>query len=376
MKITIAIDSFKGSLSSIEAGSAASLGIKRVLPSADITILPIADGGEGTVNALVSGLGGKLQHAIVTGPIGDKIDATYGIINDTAIIEMAEAAGLNLVPSNKRNPMYTTTYGLGELIKDAYENGCTKYIIGIGGSATNDGGAGMLQALGFKLTDANNDDISYGASGLSVLHNISDSEVPAYLKECQFDVACDVTNPLFGPNGCSMIFAPQKGASNEEILLMDSYMKSYSDICKKYNPSANPDIPGSGAAGGLGFAFNTFLNATLKAGTQIVFDAVNLEKHISNSDIVITGEGRIDSQTIMGKAPIAIASLAHKYNKNVIAFCGCASLDASICNDHGIDAIFPILRNPCSIEEALDKETASRNLSETACQVFRLISTM
>lgn len=386
MRVTIAIDSFKGSLSSIEAGQSASEGILRVFPDASVQICPIADGGEGTVLALTSGMGGELHEITVTGPLSEPVLCHYGIFynsdetsqttSKTAIIEMSGAAGITLVPENRRNPLYTTTYGVGEVIADAIQNGCRNFIIGIGGSATNDGGIGMLQALGFQFLDKNNQPIPRGAIGLKDLASIHCEQVLPELKDCHFRIACDVTNPLCGTNGCSAIFGPQKGASPDMISEMDHWLKNYARIaCPAMNSSTcnNSDFPGAGAAGGLGFAFHVFLNAALEPGINIVLEETHLEDFIKNSDIVITGEGRLDDQTAMGKAPVGVARIAKRYDLPVIALSGCVTDGARVCNASGIDAFFPILKNVVTREEAMSTETARKNLADTAEQIFRLI---
>jgi glycerate kinase len=375
MKVVIAIDSFKGSLTSIEAGIAAAEGFKRADKRIECKVKPLADGGEGTVEALVAGMGGNLVSLQVTGPLGEKIESRYGIIEEKklAVIEMSSAAGITLVPKEKLNPMKTTTYGVGEIIKDAIGKGCRSFIIGIGGSSTNDGGAGMLQALGFDLKDEEGKNISYGAEGLSRLAEISDKNVLKEIKECSFKVACDVNNPLCGEKGCSRVFAPQKGADSKMIEKMDTYLKKYAEIAKESFEEADPDYPGAGAAGGLGFAFKSFLGAELTPGIDLVIKETNLEEEISEADLVITGEGKLDAQTSMGKAPVGVAKIAKKYGKRVIAFAGAVTEDARKCNEKGIDAFFPIVRGITTIEEALEKETARRNLEETAEQVARLI---
>lgn len=374
MNIVIAIDSFKGSLSSMEAGEAIGEGIKRVNPQERITICPLADGGEGTVEALAHGMKGTLLSIQVTGPLGKPVICTYGIMEHTktAIIEMSGAAGITLVPDNKKNPLYTTTYGVGEVIKDAITRGCRRFIIGIGGSATNDGGAGMLQALGYELLDYDGKEIPFGAIGLLKLKTISDRNVIPQLKECSFFVACDVTNPLCGELGCSAIYGPQKGATPEMIQNMDKWLEEYALLSKKSYPKADPDQPGTGAAGGMGFAFLTFTNAVLESGIKIVLEETRLEEKIRDADLVITGEGRLDGQTAMGKAPIGVAKLAKQYGKTVIAFAGSVTRDARECNQYGIDAYFPILRTITTLEEAMKTENAKRNLSDTAEQVYRL----
>ncbi len=387
MKIVIAIDSFKGSLTSMEAGTSCADGIRRVMPDADIVVRPLADGGEGTVDALVTGLNGRYETVRVTGPLGEKVDCRYGIIaDDTAVIEMSGAAGITLIKREDLNPLKATTYGVGEVIKDAYAKGCHRFMIGIGGSATNDGGAGMLQALGFKLFDKNGDQIKPGAEGLRELvsvgtrssdTNVSDERVPGVT----FMVACDVDNPLCGPKGCSAVFAPQKGAvladgtpDTQMISLMDSYLSHYAEVTKQVFPDADPDYPGSGAAGGLGFALHTFLNASLEPGAKLIIEETHLEDDIQNADLVITGEGRLDAQTAMGKAPIGVAELAKKHGKPVIAFAGSVTEDAKVLNSRGIDAFFPIVRGVTTLDEAMDPANARKNMSDTAEQVARSFS--
>ena len=377
MKIVVAIDSFKGSLTSLEAGAAVRSGVLRVYPYADIKVLPLADGGEGTVEALTLGMGGQLRTTEVTDPLGQKVRAQYGVLPDrkTAILEMAAAAGITLVPKEQRNPLYTTTYGVGEILVDAISQGCRHFIIGIGGSATNDGGLGMLQALGYKMLDSKGNSVPYGAIGLEKLAAIDDAEVLPELKECTFRIACDVTNPLCGPKGCSAVFGPQKGAAPDMISNMDLWMQRYAELSQAKYPHANPNAPGAGAAGGLGFAFLTFTKAALESGIAIVMTETKLEEQISRADLVVTGEGRLDGQTVMGKAPIGVARLAKKHAKPVIAFSGCATPDARLCNDHGIDAFFPILRQVTTLTEAMEPKNAQQNTMDTAEQVFRLLKT-
>ena len=375
MKVTVAIDSLKGSLTSMEAGYAISEGITRVFPDAEVCVRPLADGGEGTVEALVKGMDGIYKKVKVSGPLGDKVEATYGIIEETktAIIEMSQAAGITLVPEEKRNPLYTTTYGVGEMIIDAIQNGCRRFIVGIGGSATNDGGVGMLQALGYQFTNALGEEIADGARGLKELKNISDENVIPELAECEFKIACDVTNPLCGERGCSVVYGPQKGATPEIIEEMDEWLFEYAALaCEKF-PKANPAFPGTGAAGGLGFAFLTFTNSVLESGVKIVLEETSLSDYIKDADYVITGEGRLDAQTVMGKAPIGVAKLAKEYNKPVLAFSGVVTKDAVACNENGIDAFFPILRSVVSKEEAKEAKNAIENMSDTVEQVFRVI---
>lgn len=374
MKAVIAIDSLKGSLTSVEAGNSAAEGLKRVYSDAEILVKPLADGGEGTVEALTAGMGGKRQTVCVTGPLGTPVQCEYGIIEDTAtaVIEMAGAAGLPLVPEEKRNPMDTTTYGVGEVILDAIKKGCRRFIIGIGGSATNDGGTGMLQALGYEFLDKAGKPIPQGGKGLEVLADIECVDVIPELKECKFYIACDVTNPLCGPDGCSAVYGPQKGADPEMVSRMDQWMENYARVAKEMFDKATPEYPGAGAAGGMGFAFMTFTDAVLESGIKIVLEEIGLDKDIRNADVVITGEGRLDGQTAMGKAPVGVAELAKQYDIPVIAFSGCVTEEAVKCNEKGIDAFFPILRSVVPLDEAMDPENAKNNLADTAEQVFRL----
>lgn len=374
MKVVIAIDSFKGSMTSLEAGGAVKDALLRVDPDAEAKVMPLADGGEGTVAAMCAGLGGEMVEAEVTGPLGERVTAKYCIVNgSTAVIEMAEAAGLTLVPPEMRDPMFTTTYGVGELILNAIARGCRSFIVGIGGSATNDGGVGMLSALGFEFFDKDGQDIARGAYGLDALASISAANACPELKNCTFRVACDVDNPLCGARGCSAVYGPQKGATPEAVAIMDGWLGRYAEMAKGVFPNADPEYPGSGAAGGLGFAFMTFLAASLESGIKIILSETGIEEHIKDADVVVTGEGRIDFQTAMGKAPIGVAKLAKKHGKKVIAFAGCVTEDAEECNLHGIDAFFPIIRGVTTLDEALNKENAIKNLKATACQVFRLI---
>ena len=382
MKVVVAIDSFKGSLSSMEAGQAIAEGVKRVYQHAEVVVRPLADGGEGTVEALVEGMGGVFVTKEVTGPLGEKVEAVYGIIESkddlskTAIIEMSAAAGITLVPEESRNPMNTTTYGVGELILDAIERGCRHFIVGIGGSATNDGGVGMLQALGYDFVTQEGKAISYGGNGLRELASIEESNVHPTLKECTFKVACDVTNPLCGENGSSAIFGPQKGATPEMVQELDQLLLHYAELSKKVNSHADRFYPGTGAAGGMGFAFLTYTNATLESGIQIVLTETKLEELIATADFVVTGEGRLDGQTALGKAPIGVASLAKKHQKKVLAFAGAVTPDAKECNQHGIDAFFPILRGVVTLKEAMNKEVAHQNMVDTVEQVFRVVEMM
>lgn len=379
MRVAVAVDSFKGSLTSLEAGDAVREGIKRVVENAEVRVCPLADGGEGTVEALAGGLGGYLQEVTVTGPLGEPVDCVYGIIpntyTDTAVIEMSAAAGITLVPEEKRNPLYTTTYGVGEMIRNAIEEGnCRRFIIGIGGSATNDGGVGMLEALGYKFLNKEGEPIPRGAAGLKELASISDEGAMAVLRNCEFLIACDVNNPLCGKLGCGTVFGPQKGATPEMVEDMDQWLMHYGRLVQNKYAKADISLPGAGAAGGLGFAFSSFMNTKLIPGIELVLSETGLEDHVAWADVVVTGEGRIDAQTVMGKAPAGVAELTKRYNKPLIAFAGSVTEDAGECNAKGITAIFPIIKGVTTLDEAMEKETAKQNLADTAEQVFRLYS--
>ncbi len=375
MNVVVAIDSLKGSLTSLEAGQAIRQGIARACPDARVTVRPLADGGEGTVEALALGMGGRTEKVTVTGPLGKPVECVYGILDEskTAIVEMSGAAGITLVPDAKRNPLNTTTYGVGEVIRDAIAKGCRRFIVGIGGSATNDGGIGMLQALGYGMLNESGNQVSFGAKGLEELRAITDTYVIPELSECTFRVACDVTNPLCGEHGASAVYGPQKGATPSMILSMDKWLDQYADLAAKHFPRANKLHAGTGAAGGLGFAFLTFTNAVLESGIKIVLEETHLEDYVKDADIVVTGEGRLDGQTVMGKAPTGVANIAKKYGKPVFAFSGCVTEDARACNDGGIDAYFPILRRVVTLQEAMEHDNAAGNMSATAEQVFRLV---
>lgn len=376
MKIVVAIDSFKGSLSSIEAGNAAKKGIERACRSADVIVRPLADGGEGTTEALVEGLGGTYVSAAVTGPLGESVNAVYGILKDqrTAVMEMARAAGIMLVNRTDLDPSKATTYGVGEMILDAAGRGCREFIIGIGGSATTDGGVGMLQALGFDITDEKGGPVRPGIRDLDRIAEISAKNVPEVLRECRFSIACDVKNPLCGENGAVWVYGPQKGVREEEKHIYDQKMKHFADKTQEYTGADHRTAPGAGASGGLGFAFLSYLpNVELKSGIDIVLEAVGLEQELKDADYVITGEGRLDHQTAMGKAPVGVARLAKKYGAKVFAFAGSVSRDASKCNSAGIDAFFPIVRGITTLDEAMDPKNAKENMMLSAEQVFRAV---
>ena len=374
MKIVMAIDSFKGSLSSMDAGRAAAEGIQRVDPKVQVKVRPLADGGEGTVEALTEGMGGRFCKVSVMGPFGEPVDCEYGILDETktAIVEMSGAAGITLVPRERLNPLEATTYGVGEVIKDAIGQGCRRFIVGIGGSATNDGGVGMLQALGYDFLDEDGEQIGKGAAALEKLRKISTEHVLPELAECEFHFACDVPNPLCGERGCSAVFGPQKGATPQMIEKMDQWLGEYAKMTQEVFPKADAQYLGTGAAGGLGFAFLAYTPAVLESGIEIVLKELKLEEDIKEADLVITGEGRLDEQTAMGKVPVGVASLAKKYQKPVIAFSGSVTPGARLCNEKGIDAYFPILRSIVTLDEAMERERAWNNMADTAEQAYRL----
>ena len=375
MKIVIAIDSLKGSLSSMEAGHAIEQGIRNVLPETKVLVKPLADGGEGTTEALVEGLGGDMVQVQVHGPLETPVNAAYGVIREsnTAIMEMAAAAGIILVGKDKR-PLDATTYGVGEMIRDAITRGCREFIIGIGGSATNDGGIGMLTALGYEFLDAEGKPAGIGAGALYKVAKICDDKVMPELKDCHFRIACDVTNPLCGENGSTYIYGPQKGVTVELRDELDHAMGAYAQVVKAYNGTDYAKTPSAGAAGGLGFAFLSFLSGELLPGIELVLNAVEMDKAMEGADLVFTGEGRLDYQTAMGKAPVGIAKMAKKHGAKVIALAGAVIEGAQECNEQGIDAYFPILRQVVTLDEAMDPATARKNMVETTEQVMRLVA--
>ena len=381
MKVVFAIDSMKGSLTSMECGKAAAQGLLRAIPDAEYEIRPLADGGEGTVQAVTTGCGGTFVNIQVTGPLGKKVHAKYGIIENpdkTAIIEISAAAGITLISEADKDPFKTTTFGVGEMILDAIKKGCRHFIIGLGGSATNDAGIGMLQALGASFYDKSGNlltgDNGYLTGGdLEFVDKVTPDNFAPTLSECTFRIACDVNNPLYGPNGASHIFGPQKGLFDSEIKAADKWMKHFSKVSSKaLHLELDPDYPGCGAAGGLGFAFKYYLGGELEAGNKIVIDETNLKKYISEADIVVTGEGMLDKQTCMGKAPSGIAHIAKVFNKPVIMLVGsvAASFDGDIMPE--VEAYFPIIRRPMSLEQAMEPATAKVNISATCEQVFRM----
>lgn len=356
----------------MQAGKAAKKGILKAVPDADVLVCPLADGGEGTTDALTDGMDGEKISLTVTGPLGEKTDCYYGWLDGSkkAVMEMASAAGITLV--HEKNPLAATTFGVGEMIFDAIKRGAENIIIGIGGSATNDGGIGMLKALGYEFLDKNGKDVGLGASSLGKVEKIVDDKVNPLISKVKFQVACDVDNPLCGENGATYIFGTQKGVTDEMKPVIDRAMKHFAEKTAEKLGVSCEDIAGAGAAGGLGFAFLSYLNAELKPGVELIMQATDMEEKIKMADIVVTGEGRLDSQTVMGKAPIGVAGLAKKYNKKVIAFAGSVSDDAVLYNANGIDAFFPIVRGATTLEKAMRTENAVKNMELTAEQVFRL----
>ncbi|MDO5073735.1 MAG: glycerate kinase [Neisseria animaloris] len=355
MKIVIAPDSFKESLSALQAAEAIEAGFRKVLPDAEYVKVPMADGGEGTVQSLVDATQGRLVETEVTAPLGNPVKAAFGISGDgqTAIIEMAAASGLHLVPPSQRNPLKTTSYGTGELIQAALKHGIDKIILGIGGSATNDGGAGMLQALGVKLLDEKNHAIGFGGGNLHQLARIDLAESEGRLKNITIEVACDVDNPLCGSFGASSVFGPQKGATPQMVADLDRALRHFAKIVKRDTDTDILTPAGAGAAGGMGGGLLVLPNVVLKSGVQIVTETVKLAKILRDADLVITGEGRMDGQSIRGKTPIGVAKTAKIYGKPVVALVGCLGDGYEAVYGYGIDAVFPILRNSGSLADAL-----------------------
>lgn len=360
--IIIATDSFKGSMTSYEAGDAIATAIKEQTPSR-VTVYPVADGGEGTTEALSFGRAAVLPQCItVTGPLGEKVQAKYTIFGTgeekTAILEMAQAAGLTLVPVSQRNPLKTTTYGVGEMILDAVRKGCKKLIVGIGGSATNDVGIGMLQALGASFTDINDQEVSYGAEGIENIAAMDTRGILKKLKDVDIKVICDVNNPLVGDEGCSTVFAPQKGADLQMVQRMEQAITRFADLFAK---DYDRWMAGAGAAGGLGYAFAYFLHAELVHGIDIVLQEIHLEEAVRTADLVITGEGRMDAQTLMGKTPAGVARLAKKYAVPVIAYAGCFGDGIEQCTESGLfDRVYAVTEQ----EGAFDPQMAVRDLGQ------------
>lgn len=372
MKIVIAPDSYKESLSAPAVASAIEAGFREIFPDAVYINIPVADGGEGTVEAMVAATGGSQVKLNVTGPLGEPVDAFYGLSGDgkTAFIEMAAASGLGLVPSARRNPLLTTSYGTGELLKSALDQGVKQIIIGIGGSATNDGGAGMMQALGVRLLDAQQQEIGFGGAALESLRHIDLSGLDTRIGECHIEVACDVTNPLTGDSGASAIFGPQKGATPEQVAQLDRALAHYAAVIQRDLDRDVLTLSGGGAAGGMGAALHAFCQARLRPGIEIVTEALGLAEQVRDATLVITGEGRIDSQTINGKVPVGVARIAKAYDKPVIGIAGCLTADAGVVHQHGLDAVFSVIYSICTLEEALasaqdNLRLAARNIAAT-----------
>ncbi|UTM57724.1 glycerate kinase [Photobacterium sp. CCB-ST2H9] len=374
MKIIIAPDSYKESLTAMEVADAIERGFRQVMPDADYHKLPMADGGEGTVRSLVDATGGQIIHQHVTGPLGNQVEAFYGLLGDgkTAVIEMAAASGLHLVPMHERNPLLTTSYGTGELIKATLEQHIEHLIIGIGGSATNDGGAGMLQALGVRCLDQHGQEIGRGGGALSDLTTIDVSGLDPRLAALRLEVACDVDNPLCGAHGASAIFGPQKGATPAMVGQLDRNLSHFAGLLSRQLGRDIGHTPGAGAAGGMGAALLAVLGATLRPGIEIVMDAVRLDDAIADADLVITGEGRIDSQSIHGKTPVGVARAAKRFGLPVIGIAGSLSQDCSVVHDQGIDAVFSIVNRACDLDEALAQGAA--NLELTARNIAALLT--
>ncbi|EDK07257.1 TPA: glycerate kinase [Haemophilus influenzae] len=374
MKFVIAPDSFKESLTALEVATAIETGFKRVFPDADYVKLPMADGGEGTVQSLVDATQGKLIECEVTAPLGDKVKSFFGLSGDgkTAIIEMAAASGLHLVPTEKRNPLLTTSYGTGELIKLALDLGVESFILGIGGSATNDGGVGMLQALGMQCLDSQDKPIGFGGAELANIVKIDVQQLDPRLQQVHIEVACDVNNPLCGECGASAIFGPQKGATPEMVKQLDAALSHFAEIAERDCGKQIRDQAGAGADGGMGGGLLLLPSVQLKAGIQIVLDRLHLIDYVKDADVVITGEGRIDAQSIMGKTPIGVARTAKQFNKPVIAIAGCLREDYDVVFDHGIDAVFPIIHQLGDLSDILKQ--GEQNLISTAQNVARVLA--
>ncbi|HDY7972328.1 TPA: glycerate kinase [Vibrio vulnificus] len=378
MKIIIAPDSYKESLTAMDVAIAIEKGFKQVLPDAHYVKLPMADGGEGTVQSMVDATGGTIIEHTVTGPLGQRVDGFFGLLGEgkTAVIEMAAASGLHLVSPDQRNPLITTTFGTGELIKAALDHGVEHIIVGIGGSATNDGGIGMAQALGIKLLDAQGNALGYGGGELAKLATIDCSQLDPRLAQVRLEVACDVDNPLCGTKGASAVFGPQKGATPEMVAILDENLAHYASIIKQQLGVDVRGMAGAGAAGGMGAALLGLLNAELRPGIEIVMDAVRLDEIVADADLVITGEGRIDSQTIHGKTPIGVARTAKKHGLPVIGIAGCLSADCGVVHEHGLDAVFAVVNRsvdlPTALAEAAENvELTARNVAAAFCMTRR-----
>ena len=372
-KIVVASDSFKGSLESIQVAEAAERGIRKIYPGCEVLKVNVADGGEGTVRALVESLGGKMVHVMVPGPLDDLVSAEYGLAGDTAIIEMASASGLTLIPEERRNPLVTSTYGTGVMICDAIGRGARKFLVGIGGSATNDGGTGMLRALGYRFNDSKGNELEGCGANLEKIATIDMDGVLTELKECSFTVACDVDTPFCGPKGAAHVFARQKGASEADVLRLDAGMKHFAEVVKQHFGTDISDMEGAGAAGGLGGGFKAFLGAALERGIDMVLDAIDFDSKIKGADLIFTGEGRIDFQTPKGKTACGVLARAKKQDIPTIALGGCVA-DCPELEGMGFAGIFPVIHAAVPLETAMDPQTASANVERTVREILRLIS--
>ena len=373
LKIVVAPDSFKHSLPASEVAAHIKSGILKADPHAEVVEIPMSDGGEGLVSALVNATNGKIIPATVNDPLGRQVQSFYGILGDgnTAAIEMAAASGIELISEDERDPMITSTYGTGQLIMEALKQGCKKIIIGIGGSATNDGGAGMAQALGIKLLDKNNNEIGPGGGELQNLEKIDTSGMDKRLTQCEITAACDVTNPLTGQHGASLVYGSQKGGSEEQLLQLDQNLAHYAGIIHRDLGIDVSDVPGSGAAGGLGAGLLAFLDAKLVSGLKVVKEVVDLETQIASCDLVISGEGQIDSQSFFGKTPMGVSEVAKQYNKPVILIAGSIGEGVENLYDEGVDAVFSIVDKPMKLEDAI--KNAGVLLERCAENIMRLV---
>ncbi|WP_022940479.1 glycerate kinase [Psychromonas hadalis] len=373
MKIIIAPDSYKESLTAMQVANAIETGFKKMLPDAQYIKLPMSDGGEGTVQSLIDASNGHIETCFVRAPLGEQIEAFYGLMGNkkTAIIEMAAASGLHLVKPELRNPLLTTSYGTGELIKAVLDKGFNHIIIGIGGSATNDAGIGMAQALGVKMLDKKGQEIGFGGGAIADLVTIDTSNMDSRLAKVKLEIACDVDNPLCGEKGASAVFGPQKGATIKMVTELDDNLAHYAELLKTQFGKDIKNSAGAGAAGGMGATLLALFNASLRPGIDIVMDAVNLDKILSDADLVITGEGRIDSQTIHGKTPVGVARAAKKYNLPVIGIAGCLSDDCEVVYEHGINSVFSTIPAAMSLDNAM--KNAAFNIEKTACNIAALL---
>ncbi|EOL9023512.1 glycerate kinase [Cronobacter sakazakii] len=371
-KIVIAPDSFKESLSAMDVAKAIEAGFREIYPQANYVCVPMADGGEGTVEAMVAATGGQIITTPVTAPLGNKVDGFFGLLGDgeTAVVEMAAASGLHLVPTAQRDPRITTSYGTGELILAALERGVKAIIIGIGGSATNDGGAGMMQALGARFLDGEGRELAPGGAALARLERLDLSALDPRLAQVSVTAACDVDNPLCGEKGASAVFGPQKGATPAMVTELDAALRRFGEQLEAATGKAIISVPGAGAAGGMGAALLGMLNAELRPGIEIVIESLGLAQAVRDADLVITGEGRLDSQSIHGKTPVGVARVAKQFQRPVVAIAGSLTPDYQIVHEHGIDAAFSVIDRIVTLQEALDD--AERNLRVTARNVAAL----